>query len=184
MNEMKIACDFDGVLCRTMDKVCEFVNKKRGTNLTYKDITGWSWLQDNGFHDEFWEKYDLFDKEGRLELEPYDQDTISVLNDLATRHEVEVLTCNDPSATQGIEAWLVKWGGPKVKVNCIGRKGGHDKLALDYEFYLDDNPGMAEAIKDFPGKTQILLQAPWNRNTKETEQVKRVKGWKEIKELL
>jgi uncharacterized HAD superfamily protein len=183
---MKIAIDFDGTVCKVMSLVCTLMNFKHGTNFTFKDVTDWNFFQKNGYEEAFWEIYNLLDDSDlRLSLRPYDLDTIDVLkriNEL-TKQPIEILTCNSEKAADSIQEWFWTWPedrAPNFKVKCIGRATSKEKLELDYDFYIDDSPHMAEMIHEYPNKKMILMNAPWNQNIKENGQVVRVHRWKNV----
>ena len=49
LKNIKIAVDYDGTVCRTMDFVCDQINFKYNKNYTYKDIKNWTFWEDAGY---------------------------------------------------------------------------------------------------------------------------------------
>ena len=191
-NNIKIAIDFDGTISKTMDFVCNQINFKHGKTFSHKDIKTWSFWEDIGLGDDFWEIYDQMDKEyGRLHIKPYDNYIFDSLMEieLFTHQRFDILTCNNESARPHIEDWMI-FNMTKARkhslfnIKCLGRTTCKEKLALDFDLYLDDNPNMAEEIVNFPDKKMILFNCPWNKNVIETDQVKRVESWKEVPDLI
>lgn len=187
----KIAVDFDGTLAKTSCFICELINFKTGHNHTYKDINKWNYWQEVGLEKEFWAAYDFMDKKGRLSLEPYDEYTIPCLREMSSQKgdSVDIVTANNQSAKSHIEDWIKYKGVYKasplnLNVVCLGRVSCKEKLELDYDIYIDDNPNMAQEISNFPKKFLFLANAPWNKDIKNTENVKRFESWKFIYKLL
>lgn len=189
MTDKKLAIDADGTIFRTMSLVCGLVNIKKGTNYTYKDITSWDFWKKEGLEKEFWEVYDLMDNSDlRLNLRPYDLDTVDVLKSISLiiKQPLDILTCNHEKAAQSIKDWFVSWKNrsPEVNVICIGRADSKEKLELPYDIYIDDSPHMADIIKDYPDKQMILMNAPWNKEIKNTNQINRAENWNEVYMLI
>lgn len=189
---MKIAIDVDGTILKTMCFVCSLINFKLGTNYTFKDIKNWTYWQDIGLDKEFWETYNFMDCYGRLLIKPYDSYVFSSLSKINSiiNNKFTLLTANNESAEPSIYEWMeINCGNPELylpwfDIKCIGRTTCKEKLGLDFQIYLDDNPNMADEIVNFPDKKMILFNCPWNKNVKETNQVKRVESWKEVPGLI
>lgn len=190
--ELKIAVDVDGTIMKTMCFVCSLINFKTGSNYTFKDIDRWTYWQDVGLNDVFWEAFDFLDSHGRLLIKPYDNDVFHSLVEIneIIKNKFTLLTANNESAEPSIYEWMeVKCGNselylPWFDIKCTGRTTCKEKLALDFNLYLDDNPQMTEEIVNFPDKQMILFNCPWNKNVKESFQVKRVESWKEVPDLI
>ncbi len=188
----KIAVDYDGCLAKTMDFVCDLINFKTGGTHNYKDIKTWTHWEDIGLGKEFWDCYDFLDKKGRLLIKPYDGYVFSALNKIESDNgKLNVVTANNEVAINDITSWInyygeydgdMKW--LNFEVNCIGRKTAAEKLELDYDIYIDDNPHLAEAAQDFLNKRILLANAPWNKHIPNSENVRRFESWDEIPKLI
>lgn len=187
---LKIAVDYDGCLAKTMDFVCELINFKTGNNHTYKEINRWTYWEDIGLGKEFWDCYDFLDKNGRLLIKPYDRYVTNSLDEINRLiGSFDIVTANNKSAGNQIEEWIYMIyinpeNVPIFNINCIGRKTAAEKLELNYDIYIDDNPNLAEAAIDFPNKKILLANAPWNKHIKNSFNVKRFESWKEIPKLI
>lgn len=189
---IKISIDYDGCLAKTSDFICELINFKTGNNHTYKEIDRWSYWDDINLGKEFWAAYDFLDKNGRLLIKPYDKYVFDSLDKLNSNYgSFDVVTANNEIAVKDIANWINYYGGYDgdmywldFKINCIGRKTAAEKLSLDYDLYIDDNPNLAAEMVNFPNKFLLLANCPWNKNILDSENIKRFKSWKEIPELI
>lgn len=191
-NNLKIAVDFDGTLARTADFICELINFRTGSNHTYKEINSWDYWENIGKGKDFWDAYDFMDKNGRLLIKPYDNyvfESLRKINSLKW-NEFHIVTANNEEAANQIYNWVDTYGFfneddyLRFNVHCIGRKTSAEKLELDYDLYIDDNPGLALEAKNYPNKTILLANAPWNKHVPNTNNVFRFQSWKEIPELV
>lgn len=192
--ELKISLDFDGVLGRTMSTVCDIMNILKGENHTHKNIITWDYWQNLGHNDQFNRILDYFDKEGRLMIKPYDEYIFNALWEISNlNHQVHIVTANNQSAEKSIWEWVTYNYGvgknepffcPISLVNCLGRVSATDKLNLDYSIYIDDSPHLAEEAKNHLNKFILLANAPWNKNIKDSNNVKRFESWKEVPGLI
>lgn len=194
-NNLNIAVDYDGCAARTSDFICELVNLMTCRNYTYKDIKSWDFWEKEGWNKQFWKAYDFMDRNGRLSIKPYDNHLFSSLSqlNLITKKPFDIVTANDNCAAPHIYKWMAYYNGygtneaysyPNFTVKCIGRKTAAEKLALDYQIYIDDNPNLAEAASKFPNKQILLANAPWNKHIKNSINIQRFESWKEVPELV
>lgn len=193
--QLKIAVDADGTIMKTMDFVCDQINFKYNKNYSYKDITSWTFWNDIGYEKDFWEIYNYMDQKGRLLLEPYDNYVLQSLSEinLITKQPFDILTANDKTAARHIYKWITYNGGygkdeafsyPNYTVKCLGRVDSLEKLKLPYNFYIDDSPGLADKIVNYPNKFLALANAPWNKHIKDRFNVKRFESWEEVPNLI
>jgi 5'(3')-deoxyribonucleotidase len=187
---IKIALDADGTLFKTNDLVCRLINYKYGTFISSKDIKSWSFWDDMGMKKEFWETFNLIALSNiRLSSEPYDENTINVLNAFLTHPflgmvHIDIVTCNTPESVKFIQEWLSLRGIRALPIIHLGHVCPSEKLNLDYDVYIDDNPNLAEKIVDFPGKRLLLANARWNENIQNSSQITRFRAWKELPDAL
>jgi hypothetical protein len=186
---LKISIDYDGCLAKTSDFICEIINYKTESNHTYRDIDGYEYWQRIGKIKEFWKAFDLLDTIGRLSIKPYDDyvfDNLRRINSLVG--EFDIVTANNEKSKKSINDWIVYYNNfnkPMIyDIKCIGRKNPAEKLKLDYDIYIDDNPDLATGVKAYPNKFILLANAPWNKDIKNSKNIIRFESWKEIPLLI
>ncbi len=184
--QLKIAVDWDGNLARTSDAICELINFRTNSNHTYKEINRWSYWDDIGKGKDFWDAYNYLDENGRLHIKPYDKHVFWALANIKRMFGgFDIVTANNEEAARHIKDWMFWYGKiSRPNIICIGRKTAAEKLELDYQIYIDDNPGLAEEAKNYPNKYILLANAPWNKHIKDSFNVKRFESWKEIPNLI
>jgi len=192
MNQPKkrLCIDWDGTIVKSNDLVCAFINYKRGTNFTTKDLNNWDFWKNRGQENDFWETWNFLDKyELRITLKPYDIHTTSVLYRLMCYYDVHIVTCNNPIQEQiytwlqinGLYGWLRM--SNCFKVECLGHIPPEEKLKLDFDIFIDDNPNMAKLIENYDKKL-FLANCRWNEDVADTEKVTRFRSWEELERLL
>jgi len=195
MKNINIAVDFDGTICRTMDFICDQINFKYNKNYTHKDIDRWTFWEESGHEKDFWDIYTYMDTKGRLMLQPYDNYVLKSLSEISliTEKPFDILTANDKAAAPSIYKWITYYNGygkdevfsyPNIVVKCLGRVSPLEKLKLDYNLYIDDSPGIAKLMKKFPDKRLLLPNTPWNKEIKNSFNVRRFESWKEVPGLV
>ena len=114
LKNIKIAVDYDGTVCRTMDFVCDQINFKYNKNYTYKDIKNWTFWEDAGYEKDFWDIYTYMDTKGRLMLQPYDNYTLKSLSELnlITEKSFDILLYSSIITLSGINLGSITF-------NCI-----------------------------------------------------------------
>jgi len=189
-----LAIDFDGTVTRTNDLVCKLINYRCGTELDYDDVQYTGWWDDSPFNEVFHETHELIDQLGlRLSYEPYDEKTCSIIYDLVnapsppTRGTLNVLTCNPEKTGENIAEWFRLRTGVyyNINVNCVGRVSATEKLAYDYDYYVDDSSELARAVQASDnGETLFLMNTNWNENIVEGDGVIRCSSWTELVDAL
>lgn len=192
--QLKVSVDCDGVLMKTSCAICELINLMTYRNYKFKDINSWDFWEKEGWSKQFWEAYNYFDRQGRLNIKPYDYYLFDALTDINSiiGGKFDIVTANNQDSAAHIEDWMLwNWYSmgyemryPKFEIKCLGRVTCKEKLSLGYDIYLDDNPNMAAEIVNFPEKQMILFNCPWNKHIKSNNQVTRVESWKEVPDLI
>ncbi len=185
---MRIAIDFDGVLCDTIQKWVSIFNSDYSTKynnlkLSYNTITEFNFWNHYGITNndalgifaQCWESWDtlhptefsLHQKTGKL----------SELCDT-----MDVVTANDPSNKEYLEKFLEKYS---IKYDSIVFE--ENKETLHYNTFIDDSSINAQKIFD-AGKSTFLYNQPWNRDIisqkTETIHLSRVYGLDHIIHIL
>lgn len=155
---MRVALDFHGVLADLIGPVAQHLNREKALQLTHEDFDRWdAW--GNGFT-----KNDFFDAINACDnasLPPL-PGALSGLRVLHRHADVSIVSgTRDPN---GIVRWLRHHGMPELPVYGVcAPKTEHAKLALGFDAYVDDNPGMVDYAPDVP--RVVLYDQPWNRRT-------------------
>jgi len=161
---MKIALDFDGVLCNTIQKWIVIFNmhysaKYDNLKLSYNQITKFDFYKSYSITHEdsrqifaqCWEKWDeLYPTEFFLEQKTK---KLSELCDV-----MDIVTANNESNKKYLEKFLQKYN---VAYDNIIFEENKEKLY--YDVTIDDSPINAQRIFD-AGKSVFLYNQPWNRN--------------------
>ena len=166
---MKLAIDFDGVLCNTIQKWIEIFNsdysrKYDNLKLSYNQITEFDFYKKfNITHDDSrqifqtcWESWDT--------LQPteffLDQKT-KKLSELCDG--MDVVTANNPTNEEYLVKFLQKYS---IKYDDIIFE--ENKESLNYDIFIDDSPINTQKILH-SGKSVFLYNQPWNQNIAEIE---------------
>lgn len=202
----KVAMDLDGTILRSNSFACKLINYRCGARLAYDDIQDYDWWDSSGWRAIFNETYDIIDDFGlRTAIEPYDEKTSAVLYDLMNGYHhqgrvtgpLHIVTYNNPEAEQSIREWLRLRAGvvgrEKVEVHCLGRPSKADdhnipdKAELDFQVFVDDNPGLAIEIgENHPEKVCLMANTGLNEdvNEEDYQNVIRWHSWVQLENLL
>lgn len=188
MNKKKIAVDVDGVIFDLIPRFAEIYNDKFGTSVKKSDWYRWDYHSDLGMSDN--DAYKLY---RRL------QDEISLLPLIDNEIHTYLRKLNDLVAVDIVTARLESSRSSLLKAfNSIGimQNSHYDRMIfvpthpldskskLDYDFYLDDNPNLADTIRNNRHKILLLFDQPWNRSVECNEKIYRIKQWKDILSLI
>lgn len=176
---MKIGIDLDGVLCNTSKTALKYVNKKRGTNYTEKDITSYNW--EDWF--DGWTKEDsqeLFLRKSIFKSTPTIENSLeSVLLLVKNNFEIEYITARDKSITETTYQWVYKNDFPHrpiVLFDKSSEKVDHIKNGY-FDIIVEDK---LQTLIDIDRSVffKYLIDYPYNQDS--PKDITRVKGWKEI----
>jgi 5'(3')-deoxyribonucleotidase len=193
---MRVAVDFDSTLADTLSVVIDLLNFKHGSHLTREDIVSWDWVENArryGFPDpeavaqDFWRIYDLFDTTHlRRAIPPVDPVACAAVKWLVKRgHDVHIVTSNKPRAEESIRSWLFGHG-LELPLDIIGRMTASQKAELPYDYYIDDAPGLAEAVNKLADGRIVklfLVPQPYNRHVPRSERVETGFTWRHALDL-
>ncbi len=181
-SRLRIAVDLDGVLAETMTAWCTLANHEFGTRLTIDDIDGWaSWRKlgvskDDFFRllDEAWDDWE--------QVPPTEPGLAAKVRKVETFGSLDIVTGRSRKTVPSAKNWLAHQGIPYERF--IRVDGWRDKVLLNYDVYIDDAPDLMPLVSRNPAMRAILYERPWNREISTMRGVVRVKGWKQIPQVL
>jgi uncharacterized protein len=166
---MKLAIDFDGVLCNTIQKWIEIFNsdyskKYHNLKLSYNQIAEFDFYKKfNITHDDSrqifqtcWESWDTLQP-----IEFFLDQKTKKLSELCDG--MDIVTANDSINKEYLVKFLQKYS---IKYDDIVFE--ENKESLHYDIFIDDSPINAQKILD-SGKSVFLYNQPWNQNIVELE---------------
>lgn len=191
MNEKKIeiAVDVDGVLLDTMITFCEIYNEVYSGSKGFKskskeDVTSWQFNHDWNLPDTaLWHIFDLIAEQ--LLFVPFvDPHASVVMRKLRRKFIVDIVTARKEKDKGELVAKLHKHrimeGVNYDALHTVDRHDFNVKLDMCYNIYIDDNPNLVENIKQHEDKLLLLYDQPWNQNCICSDNVIRVKNWREV----
>lgn len=178
MKKLKIALDLDGVVWDIMSVFVDVYNKLYNENVKYESIDDWYF-----FPQDRWDVVYPLTLPRIMEYTVIDEYISTYLYFLNKVHDVTVVT-KEQNPIGIMEDKLrtldIVKGREYDKIIKLPVSG--NKLDLPFNVYIDDYPGMAKKMHQYPGKLLLFYDQPWNRkNTYPcVGNVLRVKGWKDI----
>lgn len=171
-NLKKIALDFDSVLSDTMVTWTEKFNFERGENLSKKDITIW----------KFWENIDVVKEEDAgyffrqawedwSNLPPTEDKLDEKVSKIAEFGKIDVVTRVDDTHLRYVDKWLHH--NNIDDINEV-KHAGDEKISLNYDLFIDDDPDLAKAAKEKNKKCFVYYQE-WNKTVEESDNVTKIK---------
>lgn len=196
MSKKVIAVDIDDVIAVNVPAFIEFSNAKWGTNLTIEDydehwVKVWNLDQDEAekraqeFHDS-----DIF-----MDYE-HMPDARSVLEKLSDKYRLVVITARRVQLEKDTLAWIDKYfpnlfeeivfAGIWDQKNTERHKQTKASICRDLkvDYLIDDQFKHCLAVAEDEMKSLLFGEYPWNRITKEIENVTRFKNWQDVLEFL
>lgn len=181
---MRVAIDIDGVLLDTVITFCELFNKKYGTSYQKSDVTKWEFFLDwNIPEDYIWDIFYQIYKDSMST--PFIDDQIpTIMKALNQIHDVSIVSARTPQYRESVLEKLrfhgISQGSHYNKLVLLFHKPYDLKIKEEFDVFIDDNPKLAEAIKNQEKKILLLYNQPWNQEIDDTENVIRVRNWTEI----
>ena len=178
MNKLKIAVDLDGVVWDIMHVFVDIYNRLYKENVKYEDIDDWYY-----FPQDRWDVVYPLTLPRIMEypiLDVYIPTYLYLLNKV---HDVSILTKEqNPIGTMEakLETLDIKKG--REYNELIRLDISDSKLDYPFNVYIDDYPGMAKKMHEFPGKLLLLYDQPWNQKNRYVCQgnIIRVKEWRDV----
>jgi len=175
MNKLKIAVDLDGVVWDIMSVFVDIYNSLFKENVKYEDIDDWYF-----FPQERFEIVYPLTLPRIMEYPILDEYIPTYLYFLNKVHDVSILT-KEKNPIGTLEAKLetldIKKGREYKEI--IRLDLSESKLDYNFNVYIDDYPGMAKKMHEFPGKLMLYYSQPWNKKNKypNSGNVLRVESW-------
>ena len=153
-----IACDLDGVLADTVKLALRNIEEKTGIKKTNDDIKQYDMAKELGLPRDYimyafrkaWREYE--------KIEPVDPNIPYILNKLSEKSEIYIVT-SSVGDDEEIICWLKK--NNIVYDKLIHVKHANEKLDVEADVFIEDNPHLAVELKN-AGKSVIVLKQPWN----------------------
>ncbi len=181
---MKVAVDIDGVLLDIIIEYCKIFNKRYGTHYQKKDVTSWDFFKEWNIDEETAFKifFEIYANTGNVPF--IDPDAPDILKKLNKSHQVSIVSARLPEYQNEIVKKLrdhnILHKVHYKEVILLHHYPSDIKLRENYDIYIDDNPNLAESIKNLKGRTLLLYDQPWNQHFICENNVIRVYNWKDI----
>ena len=153
-----IACDLDGVLADTVKQTLMNIEEETAIKKTNDDIKHYDMTIDLGLPRDY--ILDAFRKAWREyeKIELVDPNIPYLLNKLRGKSKIYIVT-SSVGDDKEIIGWLKK--NNIVYDKIVHVKGDNEKLDVEADVFIEDNPNLAVELKN-AGKFVILLKQPWN----------------------
>jgi 5'(3')-deoxyribonucleotidase len=158
---MRLGIDLDGVVADFNGGWTRFYNREHGTALTAASVTDWNQIPElTHFRHmgEFWRwASDLDGASLFRHLEPL-PGAIEALEELATEHEIVIITTKPDFAVGDTFEWIAEHGIPTREVHIT-----EDKWDVACDVYLDDGPHVLPGlVAARPHAVVCRYVRPWN----------------------
>ena len=178
MNKLKIAVDLDGVIWDIMGIFVDIYNRLYKENVKYEDVDSWYF-----FPQDRWDVVYPLTLPRIMEYPILNEYIPTYLYYMNKVHDVTIVTKEqNPIGTMEakLETLDIKKGREYDKI--IKLDISDNKLDYPFNLYIDDYPGMAKKMREYPGKTLLFYEQPWNRKTEyiQAGNVIKVKEWNDI----
>ena len=178
---MNIAVDLDGVIWDIMGVFLELYNEKFETNIKVEEVDEWYYFPEEKFQAVY------PDTLKRIDEYPFLDESINhYLFLLMGKNEVKILTHEGNTVDvmkKKLEALNIREGFEYLELIKQDTYNG-DKLSEVFDIYIDDCPLLVDRMKEYPDRILLLYDQPWNQYCEESNNVFRVKGWKNIMEKI
>jgi len=175
MDKLKIAVDLDGVVWDIMGVFIDIYNSLFKENVKYEDVDDWYF-----FPQDRWEIVYPLTLPRIMEYPILDEYIPTYLYFLNKVHDVSIVT-KEQNPIGTMEAKLETLGIIKGREydKIIKLPVSGNKLDLPFDLYIDDYPGMAKKMTQYPEKIMLFYEQPWNQKDKYecVGNIIRVKGW-------
>lgn len=170
---MRVALDLDSTLAATSTTAFDLMDE----DYTYDDITSWSWGTDKFGTSRYlnalaW----TIRPESIPPMEDNLAETTALLHDFVS--QLDVVTAH-PDGMMGVDDGKQQWlEDQNISFDNYQSLNG-SKFDLDYDFYVDDNPELAEQA--FGSDSFVFLKdQPYNRDISNNTMTQRVQSVKDV----
>lgn len=190
----------DDILCETAATLCGLARKMFGVCVAYEDVRLFDLKKSFDLTDAQMKVFmDAAHEYGNLLSYAETPGAVDGMRKLvAAGHRVEIVTGRPASSYRATEEWLRRAGLgdlPVTYVNKYGRlfsKDGDapemvtmDELrARRYDVVIDDSPMVMPVLAEWDFARVLVFDRPWNRSLRLAPNMTRVRGWKELCEIL
>jgi 5'(3')-deoxyribonucleotidase len=173
-NTLAVALDVDQVMAHAFLLVVDLVNKQTDSDYIYEDLKEYPEPPKpflNVTNAEFWKLYDVAWNEHWEEIGRLGEKKLYI--ELFSSFKVDIVSSRGEEAAEPLRKWMKKYY-PEIEARLVVLKKFGDKSVLPYQVYIDDAPRLPGKIELMEGKLVLLVDAPYNRDIKESNKVVRV----------
>lgn len=159
-----LAIDYDGVLCKSQERLVQLFNNDHGTNHSIREITGWKMEDILGIdHNQLMRMFEIV-WEDYKKLPPTEKNIGQIVSQLKNRgnYEIMILTKRDEHHIEDTISWLDYNKVPFDDFVHIPTEDNTPKHAFPWNFLVDDAPQYISGIPE--DRIGFLYDQPWNRN--------------------
>ena len=158
---MRIAVDMENVLADPKTWFLRQYNARHGTDYRIGDVTHWDWVHDEIEFEEFMKTINEGWRRHRQHIEPVEDNLAHHFTALieSTDATVDIVTART-GVEDEMQSWLSDQGITRYE-EFISISPFETKATLGYDYYIDDNPNLAERLGE--SQLQYLVGWPWNR---------------------
>lgn len=190
-----LAVDVDEVLFPLAQNFADYHNEHHGTSVKLSDFTQYSFENDIGIDvDDFVKRIKAFSDEGFFRSHQPAESIKSALKKLTYTYDLIVITSRWQEWEHDTQLWLDKhFPGLFTEVHFANSLTWHrgdkrDKASicqqLDVDVLIDDSLHNAEQVSGVGLQVLLFGDYPWNQADELPENVRRVKDWSEVVEVL
>ncbi len=178
MTRKLVAIDVDSTIADLWSVILAQHNASQATNYTVDDVVDWNLECINMTNEQWMDAYVKAWKDMSSVI-PLLID-VRLLRQAERHYGITFLTSRKDngsleSTSQPLMEWLERHGIGDIEV-VLSMPHRH-KSELDYDFFVDDSPVLAEAMcsEDYGGKKLFLVDTPYNRKIEDCANVTRVR---------
>jgi len=174
--------DIDDVICQTNPLILRLLKEFYGVDIRWEWLTSYYFARTKGFpltQEQVDRAYGEFTAGASLAAEPLAGAREALLSLRAAGHRLCLITARPESMKGDTEKWLAEYGIPYDELIFSGRKHLIEKIG----YWVEDKGSQAKLLAE-SGKPVFLMDYPWNRRTRRHPNIRRVRNWAEIMDLL
>lgn len=183
---MKIALDFDGVLCDTKSVWIKLFHETYPERKIPRDIDINTYNLTKCFDMSRQELESIFNKVRYGKHMKYASAVdgnwyIWVQKLINEGHEVFIISANPEGTQTAMKYWLSKYGMEHIPIHLVNLP--EDKLKIDWNIIIDDAPPLYELMKN-SDRTLLLYTNPWNHQLNNNKNAVRVYNFRDAYEVI